>query len=179
MADAAPNDLEKGSIMQQTTERYPAKGRDATEILVNDHRTIKGIIDELVDLTPPELWAKKFEELKRILTIHNATEENLVYPAIAKVAGDEKEASQLYHETAAADMLVFELDAALKNGSNDTFLAKLAKLRDAVHEHIDEEEKTAFLRLRESVDGAKSESLTRSVKEFRDALTFKPPSDAA
>lgn len=167
--------------MQQLTDQHPPKGHDPhdpTEILVNDHRAIKGILDELVNEMPIELQAMKFEELKRILTIHNATEESLVYPALATVANDEGQASQLYHDTADADVLVFELDAALRKGDDKTFRSKVEKLRAAVYEHIDDEEATAFPRLRGSVRSDASDTLTHAVEAFRNSLTFKLPTDA-
>jgi hemerythrin superfamily protein len=164
-------------MQQQLNDQYPAKGRDATEILVNDHRAIKGILDELVTEMPPEQRTIKFEELKRILTIHNATEENLVYPALATVANDEGEALKLYHDTADADILVFELDAALRDGDDTTFHNKVGQLRTAVYEHIDNEEATAFPRLRGSVEADSAQTLTRSVKTFRASVTFRLPTD--
>ncbi len=69
------------------------------------------------------------ELLKGVLTIHNATEENLVYPAINKVAGGKLESQHLYHETAEADVLFFELDGLLKEGDDEQFARKAVKFR--------------------------------------------------
>ena len=45
------------------------------------------------------------ERLKAALTIHNATEEHLIYPAIERIAREKAEGERLYHETAQAENL--------------------------------------------------------------------------
>ena len=113
------------------------------------------------------------QKLKGVLTIHNATEENLVYPAIDKVAGSKLEAQHLYHETAEADTLLFELDSMLKERDESDFSMKAEKFADAVSHHIEEEEQKAFPRLQENADPRKAEILTASVKDFRKSLHFE------
>jgi hemerythrin superfamily protein len=142
--------------MQIDTSLLPARGNDAVEILENDHEVIKELLDQLTSATNSKR-ADVLELLKGVLTIHNATEENLVYPAINKVAGSKLESQHLYHETAEADVLFFELDS----------------LRDAVLHHIDEEENKAFPRLEENGDPQNAASLTESMREFRKSLRFQ------
>ena len=81
----------------------PARGIDAVEILENDHRVIKELLNELMSASHSQR-SGVIEKLVGVLTIHNATEENLVYPAINKVAGSKLESQHLYHETAGADV---------------------------------------------------------------------------
>lgn len=157
--------------MQIDTTLLPVRGNDAVEILVNDHQVIKSLLRELTEATGPRRH-EVLEELKGVLTIHNATEENLVYPAIDKVAGSKLEAQHLYHETAEADTLVFELDSMLKEKDQTDFTIKAKKFADAVLQHIDEEETKAFPRLRENADERHSEMLADSVKTFRKSLHF-------
>ncbi len=157
--------------MQIDTTLLPVRGNDAVEILLNDHQVIKSLLRELTEATGPQRQ-EVLEELKGVLTIHNATEENLVYPAIDKVAGSKLEAQHLYHETAEADALIFELDSMLKEKDQTDFTIKAKKFADAVSKHIDEEEKKAFPRLRENSDARHSEMLADSVKTFRKSLHF-------
>ena len=157
--------------MQIDTTLLPLRGNDAVEILVNDHQVIKSLLRELTEATGPRRQ-EVLEELKGVLTIHNATEENLVYPAIDKVAGSKLEAQHLYHETAEADTLVFELDSMLKERDQSDFSSKAKKFADAVSHHIEEEEQKAFPRLRENSDARHSKMLADSVKTFRKSLHF-------
>lgn len=158
--------------MQIDTTLLPARGHDAIEILRNDHKVIKSLIKELAEGMPDERKAI-LEQLVGVLTIHNATEENLVYPAISRLAGSRAESQHLYHETAEADVLVFELDSLLRNRDDSEFDAKAEKFQKAVLAHIDEEENKAFPRLAEIADPEETARLGESVRNFRKSLHFE------
>lgn len=160
--------------MQSDVGALPVRGSDAIEILENDHQTIKELLATLTEPMQREQRAELLERLKAVLTIHNATEENLVYPALNNVAGKKSEAERLYHETSKADVLVFELDMMLKQGNDSDFVAKAQKLQAAVLEHIDDEEGSAFPHLRDHATAEEAQMLTASVQEFRSALRFVP-----
>jgi hemerythrin superfamily protein len=151
------------------------RGNDAVEILTNDHQVIKGLLRELTDATGPRR-EQVLEQLKGVLTIHNATEENLIYPAINKVAGSKLEAQHLFHETAEADTLLFELDSMLKERDESEFGTRAEKFAEAVRKHIEEEEQKAFPRLQENADARHAEILSDSVKRFRRSLHFETTS---
>ncbi|HEY2473598.1 MAG TPA: hemerythrin domain-containing protein [Candidatus Cybelea sp.] len=157
--------------MQIDTTLLPVRGSDAVEILRNDHQVIKSLLNELT-ITGPQERRRTLDQLVGVLTIHNATEENLVYPAINKLASSKLESQHLYHETAEADVLVFELDALLKAGDVSQFGVKAEKLQEAVLAHIDEEESKALTRLLEIGDPQKVEELTESIRAFRKSLHF-------
>jgi hemerythrin superfamily protein len=161
--------------MQIDTTLLPVHGNDAVAVLENDHKVIKKLLDELTQSTGTGR-AQTLEKLKGVLTIHNATEENLVYPAINKLAGSKLEAQHLYHETAEADTVLFELDSMLKERDDAGFVDKAEKFAEAVRHHIQEEEEKAFPRLREKVDEEHTAVLANSVKEFRGSLHFEIPS---
>lgn len=151
----------------------PANGGDAVDLLLQDHQQIKSLLDRLTSAVAADEQQRVLDQLKELLTIHNATEENFVYPAIAKVAGHQHESEHLYHETAEADMLVFELDTALKTDDLSGFENHVKKLQSAVLEHIDDEEQKAFPHLREAASPEQAELLTRSVQKFRSSLKFQ------
>ena len=143
----------------------------AVAILENDHEVIKRLVGELPSASGAQR-KQVVEQLVGVLTIHNATEENLVYPALNKVAGGKLESQHLYHETSEADLLLFELDSMLKDGDDSEFATKARKFQKAVLAHIDEEENKAFPRLRENSDAKSAELLVNSVKMFRKSLHF-------
>ena len=158
--------------MQIDTTLLPARGSDAVEILTNDHDVIKSLLTRLTSAGASEregLW----EQLKGVLTIHNATEENLVYPALNKIARSKAESQALYHETAEADVLAFELDTLLKEGNHSDFSAKAEKFQDAVLHHIEEEEQKALPRLQENAEPEQNQQLTDAVRTFRKSLHFE------
>ena len=149
----------------QTTSQV--QGGNAIEILLNDHTTIKQLLTRLVQSQETQQRTQVLEQLKGILTLHNAVEENLVYPALNKVAHKKSESMKLYNETAEADVLLFELDTMLKTGATEEFEAKAKKFQGAVLEHIEDEEEKAFPHLRDGADPSQQAMLTKSVHEFR------------
>jgi hemerythrin superfamily protein len=162
--------------MTSTTVTVATVGLDALDILMNDHASIKGLLTDLVNATENERRKDILAQLKGVLVIHNATEENLVYPALAKIAGDQPAAEELHRETGVADVAIFELDALLQAGEEPDFGDKVVTLRDAVLAHIETEETTAFPHLREKATPEEGEALTQAVRDFRNALRFEPRS---
>jgi hemerythrin superfamily protein len=165
--------------MQTDVSQLPVRGNDAIEILTNDHDVIKSLLGQLTQATQTQIRKGVLEQLKAALTIHNATEENLVYPALNKVAGKKSESEKLYHETAEADVLIFELDTMLKEGDDSRFDSKATKLQAAILEHIEDEEEKAFQHLQDKAEPQQAQMLTQSVREFRNALRYNAPSGAS
>ena len=158
--------------MQTDVSQLSTVGNDTVEILTGDHEIIKSLLATIVQPMQPQLRKETLERLKAVLTVHNATEENLVYPALNKIAGKKSESEKLYHETAQADVLMFELDTLLKQGDDSAFVAKAKKLQQAVLEHIEDEEDSAFPHLQKGSEPKQAQMLTASVREFRNAFRF-------
>jgi hemerythrin superfamily protein len=163
-----------GSPPHERDNVLPARGKDTIEILRHDHVVIKQLLSELTGARQRSERVAAFERLKGVLTIHNATEESLVYPALSVVAHKKRESEHLYHETAEADMLVFELDSLLKAENDHDVSAKAKQLQAAIFEHIDDEETRAFPTLQSEADAAHAETLTQSVRAFRRSIHFEP-----
>jgi len=71
-------------------------------------------------------------------------------------AKEKTEGERLYHETAEADVMIFELDSLIKEGrgDEDVFARTAEKLRD-------------------QADPAQAEILARLVRQFRGALHYE------
>lgn len=148
------------------------KTGDAVQQLIDEHQTIKGLLQRLESAAGGDANAI-LEQLKGILTIHNAVEENLIYPALRIVAGKKSESLKLYGETAEADTLIFEIDSMLKEGDLAGFGKRAQKLHAAVLEHIEDEEQKAFKHLQDNAEPAQRQQLNDSVREFRSKLHFE------
>lgn len=159
-------------MQSDVSEMLPVRGNDATEILINDHQTIKSLLSQLTQAMDSGMRQSTLEQLKAVLTVHNATEENLVYPALREVAGKKSESQKLYHETAEADVLVFQLDSMLKEGKYDEFPRTAEMLQAAILEHIEDEEEKAFMHLREKADPQHAQMLTQEVRKFRSSMRY-------
>lgn len=93
----------------------------------NDHNAIKKLLATLTQAEPVNRRSA-LERLKAALVVHNATEENLVYPALAVNAGEKTESVNLFHETAEADTLIFTIDQMLAVAPSD-FIANAKNSR--------------------------------------------------
>lgn len=146
---------------------------DVVDMLLQDHQQIRACLDELDRASTAQAAAPIIERLKGILTIHNATEETNVYPALAKIAGEMIEPRKLYFETAEADMLLFELDNMAKGNIEGDFGAKCSKFTAALRKHMESEEQHAFPHLREKTTDKEFASLGPAVLEYRSKLRFE------
>src|SRR5579871_4312208 len=116
--------------MQQTTlaGSTVAQTGDAIDLLIAEHRQIEGLLNALPEAAPGARM-QLLDELKKIVVPHNATEENVIYPAIHEIAARPMHAGRLYHQQDEAAVLVWELS----NLEDDReWVAKATKLRDAV-----------------------------------------------
>jgi hemerythrin superfamily protein len=161
--------------MQSDVNLLPIRGNSLHEIVENDHEVIKGLLTSLTHASATADRMQVLEQLKAALTIHNAMEENLIYPALDKVAGHKFETLKLYNETASADIMLFEIDTMLKEGVDERFSEKCEKLQKAVFKHIEEEEKTAIPQLQKGSESQEAQLLLQSVREFRNAIRFNTP----
>jgi len=141
----------------------PSAG-DAIAILMNDHLRIKALFDQLLDgdgSTRPRL----LEELKPLLIVHNAGEENVVYPAIFGIAMRPHHAKKLYHQQDDATVAFWEI--LMMDPGDPEFVRKAADLRDALLAHVREEEESEFPELRRALAPQAMAKLTAELTEFR------------
>lgn len=136
--------------------------------LKHDHRAIETLLERLVSGSPG-MRLSTLEELKKVLAMHNAIEENLVYPALAEVAARREEAMELFHETAEANLLVFAAQRALDARDDATFVSSVTQLRRAVLGHIRTEEDDAFPLLSRA-PAAEVKALGTQILQFRNVL---------
>lgn len=143
---------------------------DAIAILMDDHLRIKALFDRLIDgdgSTRPGILA----ELKPLLVVHNAGEENVVYPAIYGIAMRPHHAKGLYHQQDDATVAFWEIQQM--DPGDPEFVRKGADLRDALLAHVRHEEENEFPELRRALAAPAMAKLTADLTEFR--RTFGAP----
>jgi len=121
-------------------------GGDPFALLIDDHRKIKQILNDMV-AAPPDSKIKRgklFLMLKRKLGKHALAEENVVYPIVYK--RQDGQSKQLYDEHADMKILLYEIESKLMN--NADWSNEVRVLRELISNHIDEEENTIFPQLR-------------------------------
>jgi hemerythrin superfamily protein len=137
---------------------------DAVAILMQDHQEIKRLFESLLQAdgaTRPGL----LDDLKRLLVLHNAAEENVVYPAIFELAQRPMHARGLYHEQ--DDAAVHFWDLSVTEPGDPEFLRKGSELLDTLLAHVRKEEETEFPHLRDALTPQAMQQLTGELQEFR------------
>ncbi|GAA0322816.1 hemerythrin domain-containing protein [Actinoallomurus spadix] len=136
---------------------------DVVELIMQDHRTLEKLFDELQQDTArrPEL----LEKVAALLTAHSRAEEERVYPAVAKEAGERDEAHHGTEEHHEAEEMLEELRGMSPKGKE--FEAKLKEFVDAVKHHVEEEESDILPALRDAVSAERLKELGTAFAERR------------
>ncbi|BBY08186.1 hemerythrin domain-containing protein [Mycobacterium noviomagense] len=145
---------------------------DVTQFLVSQHERIKSLFEETLNASGKER-EKSFIELRRLLAVHEAAEEEIVHPrAKRKIAdGDKVVAARLEEENEAKKVLT-ELEKL--DVDSEEFTDKLTKLRDAVVDHAEHEEHEEFSKLEEELDQDELKRMGRAA-ELAEAIAPTRP----
>jgi hemerythrin superfamily protein len=123
-------------------------GADPFALLIDDHRKILSILDEMA-VSPSDSKLRRgrlFLALKRKLAKHAMAEEDVVYPIVRNDAANPNQRKHLYDEHAEMKIFLYEIESALMEGRN--WSAAVAPFRELFRHHAEEEEKTIFPELR-------------------------------
>jgi hemerythrin superfamily protein len=146
------------------TPPLPGGAPDVIALLENEHREALATIDKIVASTDPAERTHLLKKLADALTIHNANEENIVYPAIRDAAHLPGDAAELYHQQDESKVVIAQMMAMAKDSSEFTDTAR--KLRAALTAHIHKEETVDFPAVRAAV-GPKLAELTEMSAQLR------------
>lgn len=135
---------------------------NAIELLTNDHKTVKKLLEELSGTTERAL-KKRTELLARLeqeLQAHTTIEEEIFYPAM-KQAGNKEDAKMYYeakeeHRTVEALVLP---DLLKTQPDTVEFSGRIKVLKELLEHHIEEEEEELFPRAKELFDTATLDQL--------------------
>jgi hemerythrin superfamily protein len=147
--------------MNTSTAQAPVTD-DVIELLLWQHAQIRDLFD-LVQANTGQQRKEAFEQLVRLLAVHETAEEEIVHPAARRVlpGGDGIADDRLTEERTAKELLA-ELDGM--DTDDPRFMPKLDKLRLDVLTHARAEERYEFERLRDQFDAAQRKALAVAVR---------------
>jgi len=127
-------------------------GGDPFRMLMEDHREILSLLDEMLQARPDQLAhrTKLFLLFKRKLAKHALAEEDVIYPIVSKGSADSGQRTHLYDEHAEMKILLHTLEAQLKAGEDWTNVVR--SLSGLIRPHIEEEETEIFPQLRHKLN---------------------------
>lgn len=132
---------------------------DAIDLLTDDHRLVREYFQHIESISNSSTAADRHRKPELIqqlcdeLDIHTRIEEEIFYPAVraAFKETDDAMVDEAEHEHAEAKTLIAELRAM---GPDDARTDEvLARLREAIEHHVQEEEQEMFPQARAQLDG--------------------------
>ena len=154
---------------------------NAIDLLLEDHKRVKAILNQLSDSTERAL-KKRTELLNKLdmeITIHTRLEEEILYPVFKKAGG--KEQAVMYHEAKEEHRTVDSLVLPdLKKTAPDSleFSGRVKVVKELLEHHIEEEETEMFPQARKLLGKAVLEELGKQMEamktEYKKSLNSKP-----
>lgn len=146
-----------------------AEDQDVVELLLDQHDQIRSLFSQVTTAqgtTKREL----FEELVRLLAVHESAEEEVVHPIARRKmeSGDQVIDSRLHEENEAKHALAELYDMGVDHPQFDS---KFAELANAVNQHAMHEETEEFPYLRQNLP---AEQLRRMAGAVRAAEMMAP-----
>ncbi|MEI7037067.1 hemerythrin domain-containing protein [Fulvimonas yonginensis] len=151
---------------------------NAIELLTQDHRNMRALLEELAGTTTRALKKRRdlLEKIETNLRVHNTIEEEIFYPAF-KDAGDGKDDAKTYFEAleehrAAGDLVLPDLLET--DPSSEKFSGRAKVLKELFEHHADEEEKEMFKRARALLGKQTLEALGDRMAQRKVELKKRP-----
>lgn len=120
-------------------------GPDAVEVVLGQHEHVRVLFSRLV-ATGAQDRQETFDDLLRLLAVHETAEEEVIYPALRRIAGGEEIAKARTDEEDAVKRALSDLERLGVDGEN--FDCRLLEFRDMVLSHAESEEQEALPLLR-------------------------------
>jgi len=117
---------------------------DPIRLLETDHRHVEKLLDQGEKSTERAVKGRTelLKELTRSMTVHEAIEEKVLYPALEPHAEAHDLVLESFQEHHVADILIKELHALKKD--DEQWGAKFKVLKENITHHISEEESKMF-----------------------------------
>jgi hemerythrin-like domain-containing protein len=144
-------------------KRRATAGGDPFLILMEDHRRILSILDEMM-AAPARSKVRRsrlFLMLKRKLGKHALAEEDIVYPIVHGQTDSREESKHLYDEHADMKVYLYELEQRLMSGEEWTSIVE--PLRELIRRHVEEEEQKVFPELRRRLSDSQLPEISSAI----------------
>lgn len=149
-----------------------ATTKDIVEDIKADHKIVTKLLDNLASQRQNDR-DQQFCELVHFLVGHEVAEEEVVYPALRRTGSDgERVAEARVEEQSKAE----ELLSKMEDMSSDTkmFTEAFERLRSAVQEHAEAEEREVLPRLSEHLNQGERADLARRYEAALEAAPTHP-----
>ena len=138
---------------------------DAITMLKTDHDRVRKLLNELESTTERGVKTREelFATIKGELTVHEAIEEEIFYPALKSHPKAQDIVLEAYEEHHVVDLLMSELESL--DVADETWGAKAVVMKENIEHHIEEEEGEMFKQARRVFDRQELDDLGARMAE--------------
>src|SRR3954464_10971496 len=143
---------------------------DALQMLKKDHDKIKEIMSHIDGTTERAVKTREefFTKMKQELVVHEAIEEEILYPALKEHPKAKDLVLEAYEEHNVVDMVMSEIEETPYD--DDTWAAKFTVMKGNLEHHIEEEESDMFDQCRQVFDDEELEALGAEMQARKEEL---------
>lgn len=139
---------------------------DATTLLEQDHREVEQLFTQYEESNDPEVLAQICDEL----TVHTEIEEQIFYPAVARLDG----LRELVDEGRREHREVADAIAAIERAGYEGAIEQhVETVMNGVHHHVEEEEGEMFPQVRERMSADRLQELGAQLEELKQELVHE------
>ena len=143
---------------------------NALTLLKRDHDKVKKILGELDATTERGVKTREelFTKVKAELQVHEAIEEEILYPALKEHPKSKELVLEAYEEHNVVDTVMAEIEALPYD--DERWGAKLTVMKENLEHHIEEEEGEMFAQCRQVFDDDELDDLGARMSARKDQL---------
>lgn len=151
-----------GSAVTQTSDKSDMNVQD---VIRADHNKVNMLFMQIDNTNDPQKIEEYFGQIYKDLSVHSEAEEQVVYPAVRPFYGDTQE---LYDEQAEMKTMLEDIKASSPSDGN--FKAKVERLKNAVTDHVRQEESEMFAAIRNNCSDEQQERMATEFKSAKSKL---------
>jgi hemerythrin superfamily protein len=151
-----------GSAVSHTDDEM-----NVQDVIRMDHAKVSALFMQIEGTDDPQKIQEYFGQIYKDLTVHSEAEEQVVYPAVRAFYG-EHDTQELYDEQAEMKIMLDSLRATSPTAPQ--FKTQLKQLKNAVLDHVRQEESTMFAAIRKNCSGDQQEQLATQFKTAKSQL---------
>ncbi|WNZ23445.1 DNA nickase [Leptolyngbya sp. NK1-12] len=151
-----------GSVVSRTDDEM-----NIQDVIRMDHQKVNMLFAQIEGSDDPQKIQEYFGQIYKDLTVHAEAEEQVVYPAVRPFYG-ESDTQELYDEQAEMKLMLDSIKAM--SPSSPEFKQQVKRLKDAVMDHVRQEESTMFAAIRNNCSDEQKERLATEFKAAKAKL---------
>ena len=143
---------------------------DAFKLLEEDHEKVKKLLGEMDETTERGVKTREelFARLKQEMLVHEALEEELLYPTLEEHDKTKEVSLEGYEEHHVVNEIMAELEETPVD--DEKWAAKFAVMKENIEHHIEEEEDEMFKKARQVLDSDQIEALGDRLQQRKKEL---------